>query len=273
MSPEMKTAQADYDLCVERLDALKHRAIQGDAAAALVLVDAAVHAARAVQELWFTPPTYNTFRKNRPKDQLARRRDFLRFFLSNKAALPVLHPEDSQQAEMLRAIKAGPFKDRKRKATDMKMLMDQMLLPIFDEIRIQPKEPAETDGEVWRLPPLAQATIGPWAGVAVTWLWSHHKAKLTNPASWLYKLAKPETEALREVGKKETALDEFRRKRTNPKIGAMELDHSRRFKERQSSLGRQRQNPTITASHIKNGLRSEIAAYLKRNLSRTESPQ
>ena len=263
MSPEMKAALRAIESCQKQIEKLKHRAIQGDAAAALVLVDLGVFATRAVQDLWFTPSIYNPFDGHSGKDGLIAQHEILSFWLKARDALPTLDPEDSRQKEMLRGIRSGPFKTRKRKQTDMKTLLESMILPQFENILHKPDRPTGIEGQIWDLPPLSPASLKFWADMIVAWLWEKHKAKMTDKDSWLYKLTRAERGySIDKERRKETLKERIkkRKKRGGGEMGFVDETWTGHEEDKIDKM-------SVTHAHIKNGLKAEIIEYWQRHLT------
>lgn len=267
MSPEMKHALKVAKLCEEQLSELRHRAIQGDLPSALILADVATKASRAVQDLWFEPGIYNPFRSKSSLAGLEMRREALAYWLSSKASMPVLISLDEcidpDGATMLRGIRTGPFKPRDRKPSDMKTLIEAIVLPSFQTIQMSPNRPSSIEGRIWDLPPLSKASLPAWSDLIIDWLWEKHRDPLNTPTSWLYRLARPEYGLKAEQRKRRATLKRNRAKWRRDGGGEMSPVTATKAEHSAKEIT----NMRVTHAHIRNGLKTAITGYLRRNLA------
>lgn len=256
MSPGMKTTLRVLESNQKQIEKLKHRAIQlSDPVAALALADLAIAATKATQDLWFESSNV----KGKGPDQSARR-EMLLFWLGNKP-IPILHPVDPRGQEILDSFQFGPYKKRNRKNTDMKKLLDLLIYPEFQAIQHSVSRPSGLDGQIWDLPPLASSPQK-WADVIVAWLWDRYGKIIVNPASTLYKIARPEHGLAIDAKRRRMTLKIRGKKRLLKGGGEMsEIGETWTIHE-QRKIDKMR----VTDAHIRNGLKAAIVGFLTRNL-------
>lgn len=264
ISSEMKQTLGAIEACELEINNLKHRAVQGDALAAIALVEIGVTAARAVQALWAESPVYNPFRESAVSDDLAQRREALNFLFHDLKAFPTLYPGDPGQEAMLKEIEYGPFKKRRRKVTDAKTLLEDMVLPRFYRIKGAVKRPVGIDGRIWDLPRLSLSTSKIWTDVITAWLGEKFPAKLTAPNSWLYKLANPHLGLSKDKARRKTTLKRRIRKWMSEGDGDGEMSAIDKTWAEQEK--KEIDAMSVTHAHIRNGFKAAIIKYFERNL-------
>ena len=276
MSAHLNESIRAINACAEEIARLKAKAIdERDIPAAMALVEIAVNATRAVHDLWFEHRRFNPFEsQSTAAGDLEARREILTAWIGSTEPVPILHtweaPPDERQTAFLHGLKLGPLVGRAQKGNAMRKLVEEIVIPQFREIRNLPAAPHGMDGEIWGLPPLSFETRAQWASVAAKWLWLKKRDELRRKDSQLYKLANPEREMNRNKLKREKSLKEFiARERIASKRGDK---HPAIADTNVAVVGAKRRMNIaamkVTDANIKNGLTSEIAEYLGRQVSR-----
>lgn len=267
MSPEMKRALETATLCSKALSGLKHQATAGDLAALLVLADVATEAAMALEETWRAQGAYNPFQHAKLTSAREIRREAMSFWLQGKSMLPVLHAVDGEPSPngmaMLNGIRSGPFKPRRRKETDINTLLEVMVIPTFRDIQALTQRPDAIEGRIWDLPPLTSATVNIWSSVIVEWLHFRHRDAVTNPQSWVYRIANPQRGLRADKSKRQRTLKRQLAKWRRQCGGALGPIEATKAEVAAKKIGSMR----VTSAHIRNGLITSIVSYLRQNLS------
>jgi hypothetical protein len=275
----MRESARAEEACDEEIRRLKQRAITGgDVTAALTLFHVAAEATRALHALWTDPTPRRIAQRNDKSDppSIEVRREMLAYFLGEADPYPVLQPKKAREKDAtqatLKELRSWPFKPRERKCTDVRVLLEQMILPRFHRIQIEAAQPsAGVDRAIWRLPQLSQKTIAVWADVVVRFVVEKKKDELLKKGSRFYRLANPERELANEKRHRTRDLEQYVKKARAKWLADPDPD---REPVRQTRVGfnvdRRRKriaSMTVTVAHVKSGLRAKILRYWGSNLA------
>lgn len=260
----------------EEVRKLKHNVIVGgDPAAAVTLLGLAVSATEALQSLWSDPTPQVLGAGENTSPSLEARRELLAFLFKGADPLPIFRWEQTSaehpnQGFFIDGIKNGPLKRRKRKATNMRTLIESVVFPDFSEIQFGARPKRGINHEIWCLPRLEKKTIKRWAGVIVEFVWLKKASELRTKNSDLYNLTGAEDELERAKAGRRRALDTWikgeRKKYGND--GDRESVLQTRVQVKMAKTNAKINGMQVTDSHIKTGLRSEITKYLMSHVSR-----
>jgi hypothetical protein len=233
--------------------------------ALISLLDIALLATRTLHALW-SESGQITVLSTRHKADLVQRREWLRFYRAFRDDFPILHSWRGrrEQKQMLNDLQYGPIKTKALRQKGMSHFVTHVVMPVFLHIQYERVEPMTAiERAIQEVPPLSFATRKQWADAAVLWACERWPNQLKKPGSPLWKLAKPEAERDREKRKGIKRQRDLKTKREKESgVGGLDPIAATKIQKRQDYFARL----AVSESHFRTGLKTQIIAYLERNL-------
>lgn len=260
--PDQPTVAGIFKDMSSQLRELEVRAWSNDAEAIRAVAELGRDIVTTLHSIW-RPCTSNA-----PDEATVLRRETFVSAIGLLEPFPVLHHwagseanASKNQARMIAEIAAGPFNLKGRPRTDMRLLVDQILLPHWRRLKAKGSPPEGLDREIWGLSSLDDKNLKSWADVFSRWLWAHpiYGPKLRDKESRWYHLADP---------MRALEADRTHAEMTLARAEKRACDDPSGIRETRLLLKRKRiAEMQVKDRHIKAGLKQALTGYLKRNLA------